>query len=139
MSSKQIKVGNECENLVINNLRKKGYWAYLCPKNNNGGQPIDIIAAKNDKIYKIWFMDAKHVREQTSSFAFARIEPNQISSFMYLTDFANIEQKYMGFAIYFEKMQKLLWLPFEDYVKMFNEGKKSVNYNDLSLFDEVIQ
>ncbi len=131
----QEKLGKATEKLVVKTFKKFKYWAYLIPK-KTGGQPCDIVAAKKDKVYLVWLVDAKHVREQDVSFDFDRVEANQITSMRYARDFSGMEN--LGFVIFFDRDKQLRYLPFEDYENFAKNGIKSVNMNNLALFAEVL-
>lgn len=126
-------VGSTTEKTVVNALRQKGYWVYNTPMKANG-QPVDIIAIKGNVSY---LMDAKHIRENDVSFTFNRVEPNQITTMLYAMDFAKIEN--LGFAILFERTGAIYWLDFKKFLESQKNGKKSININELELFDNVIK
>ena len=64
-------VGNSFEEELCNILFKYGFWSHNL-KQNNSGQPADVIAAKNKKAYLI---DCKVCSNDT--FPLRRIEENQ--------------------------------------------------------------
>jgi len=132
MGKKQIEVGNRTETKVAEVFKKNGYWAYICPK-HNGGQPVDIIALKNNTN---WLVDAKHVRAEESSFPFSRIEPNQFMSLDYVTNFANIQNT--GFGVYFERDMKVYYLDYKKCLEMAKKGLKSINMKDMPLLEDII-
>ena len=137
----QDKLGKATEKLVCKTLKKYGYWCYNIPKKTNG-QPCDIVAikGKDQKVFLVWLIDAKHIRNEDVSFTFDRIEPNQITSMRYARDFANIDALYnLGFAIFFDRDKQLRWLPFEIYERLSKNGVKSVNMYNLTLFAEVLE
>ena len=138
----QLKIGTATEKFIAKTFKNYGYWVYNMPLKING-QPCDLIAVKGIELVAIsgtiaWLIDAKHVREDEVSFPFSRIEPNQTSSMSYAVGFAKIPQKYVGFAVFFERDKTLYWLSYQELVKMTNEGKKSVNMKDLPKLEEVI-
>ena len=136
MGTKQMKVGNSCEELVVKILREKGYWVYNLPLKTSG-QPVDIIAAtgtENGEI--IYLLDAKHVREEEPSFPLNRIEPNQWASLDYAKNFAGL--KNLGFAILFERTKDVYWLSYELAITLYKGGAKSVKLTALRKFTEVI-
>lgn len=128
--------GGKTEKFAAKTFKKYGYWSYIMPKKVNG-QPCDIVATKGGKRSIIWLVDAKHVEEEKVSFTFDRIEPNQLSSFDYATNFAKIRN--CGFAIFFERTKKLYWFAYADYIKYAQLGCKSVNMNELIEFEEALQ
>ena len=73
------KLGDLFENELAQTLSRKGFWVYIT-KSKIGGQPADIIAARNHIPYLI---DCKVCSD--NSFDTARIEENQKNA-MYLFD-----------------------------------------------------
>ena len=134
----QDKLGRATEKFVCKTFKRYGYWCYNIPKKTNG-QPCDIVAikGKGKKVFLVWLVDAKHIRNEEVSFTFDRIESNQVTSMSYARDFSNIDN--LGFAIFFDRDKQLRWLPFEMYEKMFKDGAKSVNMNNLELFTELLE
>lgn len=132
MNSKQLTVGNESEITIEEFLRQKHYYVYVTPK-KVGGQPVDIIALKNDTN---WLLDAKHVREEECSFTFNRIEPNQIVSLDYAYNWAGIENR--GFAIIFDRDSSIRYLSYQKWLEMDKNGLKSVNLNELPLLEDIV-
>lgn len=129
---KQNETGNATEKFVSKTFRLAGFQSYRVPKTASG-QPCDIFAFKNNKA---WEVDVKHVREEEVSFPFKRIEPNQISSFTYAKNFAQMNK--IGFVIFFERDKTLYWFPFSLYEELIAQGKKSVNMSLLKPFNEVL-
>lgn len=136
MSEIQLKVGNETENEVVSIFNKDKYWAYNFPKKASG-QPVDIVAIKGGEKIRVWFVDAKHVNENKASFSFEDIQPNQITSLMYISNFAKINEK-LGFVIKFERTKEFYFLPFDKYQELAEQGRKSVNLSELERFEEVL-
>ena len=134
------KNGKGTEKFVCKVLKKYGYWAYNIPMKTNG-QPFDIVSAKGLGEGKMmcWFADAKHVEENKVSFTFDRIEPNQITSMSYITQFAKVDANYVGFAIFFERTKSLYWFPYALFLKLTQLDCKSVNLSDLEDFEEVLK
>lgn len=126
----QIKIGTKSEKNLVKVLRNFGFWVYNVPVKING-QPCDIIAIKEKTVFLI---DSKHTAKRPS-FPFERIEPNQISAMSYARDFAKI--KNVGFAIYFERDGNWYWMSFNEFLDN-QENKKSVNINELTLLEDVI-
>lgn len=138
MMTNNLKVGTETETKVVNEFAKRNYWAYNFPRNKNGQQPVDVLAIRFTNGSKIWFIDAKHVRTQEVSFSFDRIEDDQLTSMWYVTEIAKFPKDNVGFVIEFDRLGALYWLPYEKYLEMDKNGKKSVNYKELELFLEVL-
>lgn len=134
-NSKQLIEGNATEKFVVKTFKKHGYWGYILPKKVNG-QPCDIVAGKGGKRTIMWLVDAKHVEEGKVSFSFDRIEPNQISSMAYATNYAKLDN--VGFCIFFDRTKSLYWFKYTDYLKYVSCGYKSVNMNELQDFEEVL-
>jgi hypothetical protein len=44
--NKQLKNGNRDERQLCSLFQEHHYWAYNCPKDSSGSQPIDVIAIK---------------------------------------------------------------------------------------------
>lgn len=131
-----IKIGNTCERQVVEILRKRGYWVYNLPL-KTGGQPVDVIGAKNNNNRDIIvLLDAKHVREESPSFPLVRVEPNQWASMGYMKNFAGL--KNIGFAILFERTEEVYWLSYEFALDLKESGFKSVNLKSLPLFEEIL-
>lgn len=133
MNSQQMINGNKTERSTVAILREHGYWCYNTPL-KRGGQPVDIIAAKNSVVILI---DAKNVATDKVSFTFEHVEPNQITTMRYARDFAGLTN--LGFAIFFERVNDTFWLPFEEYEKLKSEAVKSVNLNKLMSFETFLQ
>ena len=125
-NSKQLQVGNDAERYVKEIFKKYGYWAYNTPKAKDGSQPVDIIALKGQLN---WLVDVKHVRGKDISFAFSRIEANQLTCMDYAKNFAGVQN--LGFAIVFERLNNCRYLPYEHYLEFKRMGRKSVNANEL--------
>lgn len=69
MSNKSM--GTEFEKEFAQMLAEKGFWAH-CMKDNQNGQPFDVIAARNGVTY---VFDCKDCQGDT--FSLSRIEENQ--------------------------------------------------------------
>lgn len=135
-----IKIGNDCEQNVVNVLRECGYWVYRTPRGNSGNQPVDIIAARGDMLYTSFYLiDAKHVRNEEISFPFDRIEVNQITTMLYASTYAQLNVNNMGFAIIFDRTGDIYWFPYKQYCKLFNQGRKSVKLAELELLKEIVK
>lgn len=133
--------GSATEKFVAKTFKKAGYWALIIPKKVNG-QPCDVVAGKgstNSQKTLMWLVDAKHVRAEEVSFPFDRIEPNQITSMAYAMNFAKINGRNIGFAIFFERTKKLYWFSYQDYIRYSQWDYKSVNMNELLEFEEVLK
>lgn len=131
--SKQLDVGNEVEIEVGKIFKNNGYWAKIFPKKVSG-QPVDIIAIKN-KIN--WLVDAKHLREESKSFPFSRIEANQKDALRYAKEFAHIEN--LGFVICCgEDLTRGFFLSYDKLVELEEKGFKSVKISELEDFQEVL-
>lgn len=133
-NSKQLQVGNDAERYVKEIFKKYGYWAYNTPKAKDGSQPVDIIALKG---HNNWLVDVKHVRGEDISFAFARIEANQLTCMDYAKNFAHLNC--LGFAIVFERLNKCMFLPYTDYLMLKSDNKKSVNASELNTLEEYLE
>lgn len=127
MANNNKKIGNNTETLILNKLKEAGYWCHLFAYNVYG-QPCDIIALKDNVSFLI---DAKHC--STDRFNFGNIEPNQLTCFAYAR---HCGVKHLGFAVFFEKIGELKWLPY-DYI-INNKEDKSVHYTMLGDFYGII-
>ena len=110
VKSKQLKVGNETEQIIADYFQSLGFWVYILPK-KIGGQPFDIIASKDKET---WFVDAKHLEQNKASFSFERIEPNQKTAMKIATERANMAN--VGFFIYWDRNPDRLYYMLEDKV-----------------------
>lgn len=113
--NEQKKIGNKTEVKLCELLQQNGYWCHLLEYNKNG-QPCDIVALRGNKSFLI---DVKHC--DTDRFSFNRIEPNQRTCFEYARKECGVHS--VGFAIYFENVNKFYWLP---YSLVANSNLKSV-------------
>lgn len=126
VKSKQLKVGNETEQIIADYFQSLGFWVYILPK-KIGGQPFDIIASKDKET---WFVDAKHLEQNKASFSFERIEPNQKTAMKIATEKANMTN--VGFFIYWDRSPgRLYYLPYRMYKGLEKAGNKSVNIGEL--------
>ena len=132
-----ITVGNKREQEVCKILKRHHYWSHICAKNSSGSQPVDIIAIRGGVGVIAWLIDSKNV-EKKPSFAIDRIEDNQWVSLEYANEFAQINIKNLGFAIYFERTEEFYWLPYEEAKRMRDNDIKSVNLVNLRKFEEVL-
>ena len=132
------KIGNKTERTVSSIFRENGYWVYNCPKSQSGSQPFDLIAIRGGNNYLVWFVDGKHVRQNEVSFKLERIEPNQLASMEYASQFAKLNANNMGFAIQFERTGVFYWLSYESALELLKNEEKSVNLNKLRLLEEVL-
>lgn len=129
----QKSLGDETEKHIADFFQDHGYWAYVTPS-RFGGQPFDIIACREDTT---WFVDAKHVKENSASFSFSDIEPNQITSMTYAQNFARMRR--IGFVIEWERQNgRLFFFAFSRYQRMAQNGCASVKISELQDFGELI-
>jgi hypothetical protein len=136
--AKQNDAGTKAEVAVRDFFAERRYWSFLIPKSRDG-QPFDLIARKDSKNYKdIWFIDAKHLEENKVSFAFSRIEPNQISSMEYAKYFCGIDDQ-MGFVVMWERDENLYYFSFDDFLRISEEGRKSIKIEEMQNFSELIR
>lgn len=128
-----VNIGNKTERQIISVFNKYGYWVYNTPHKVNG-QPVDIIAIRKNNA---WLVDAKHLESRSASFSFDRIEPNQITTCLYASTFAQIDN--VGFAIEYERTGGVYWFPFKKYQELDKQGCKSVKIADLSLLEDYLK
>lgn len=136
LKSKQLDVGNKTESEVGKIFKRNGYWAHILQKKASG-QPVDIVAMKGNIN---WLVDAKHISDK-KSFAFSRIEPNQIDSLGYAKNYCGI--KNLGFVICLEEdlekdNSKGYFFHYDRFIEMREQGAKSVKLSDLEDFQEVL-
>lgn len=133
-----VSIGNSVELEICKMFRAHKYWAYNCPKSLSGSQPVDVIAYRGGENGHFWYIDGKNVNFKKVSFVLDRTEDNQIVSMDYVIHFAKADDKYVGFVVYFERTEKFYWLPYEKVLEVQKSGSKSVNLNDMRLFEDVL-
>lgn len=137
-----VSIGNNVEQTICKMFAKHHYWAYNCPKNASGGQPVDVIAYRggedDGRHSKFWYVDGKNVNFKKVSFVLDRTEDNQIMSMDYVIHFAKANNKYVGFVVYFERTENYYWLPYEKVLEVNKSGSKSINLSEMRLFEEVL-
>lgn len=116
----QKKLGNQYEKKLLQILQGLGYWCHLFSYDANG-QPCDIIAFDD---VDIMLIDVKHC--QGDRFYTSRVEPNQSACFKYAK--SRSKNATVGFAIYFETLQKWKWLDWSEDMAV------SYRYNELEFF-----
>ena len=118
MSNK--KVGNKLEVKVANILKQKGYWVHNF---NSGitGQPVDLIAVRNDTAVLIEVKSNKSKR-----FRLSRIEDNQQTVIEYYTYLGN---HHIYFAIEIE--DEIYMIEGDKLLECRNIGILSVDKNYL--------
>ena len=131
-------IGNKRENQLCDLFKKHHYWAHVCAKNASGSQPIDVIAIKGERRFVAWLVDAKNVEASKPSFPLERIEDNQWISLQYARDFAGIPEENLGFAVFFERMNKFYWLGLKQAMDMRNNDIKSINLELMREFEEIL-
>ena len=70
------KLGTAFENEFCDLLARRGYWVHFISPAPNGGQPFDVVAAKDGVAYAF---DCKTCVDKR--FTISRLEDNQILSF----------------------------------------------------------
>lgn len=137
-----VSVGNSVEITICKLFQKRGYWAYNCPKNSTGGQPVDVFAYRggeeDGKGSKFWYIDGKNVNFKKVSFVLNRVEDNQLMSMNYVIHFAKANDKYVGFVIYFERTNQFYWLPYKQILEVQKSESRSVNLNEMKIFEEFL-
>lgn len=132
--SKQTKNGNKGETIAAGLLNENGYWAHILAKSESGSQPFDIVAIKGNKdsTSSVWMVDAKYVNENKVSFTIERVESNQLSSMEYAINFANINEKQVGFVVVFERdLDNPRFLPYRNVVEGLENKKRSFNIAEM--------
>lgn len=72
------KIGTEFERQVLEWVAAHGYWVHFLSPNEQGAQPFDIIAVKNNTAVAI---ECKTLTPDKRYFSIDRLEPNQIMAF----------------------------------------------------------
>lgn len=133
-------IGSSSEKSASTILRENGFWVHTFSKSANGSQPVDIIAVKGNKeLCFVFLIDAKHVEISKPSFTFDRIEPNQWATLLYAKEYAHIDERGLGFVIEFDRTKDFYWLPYKKAYEMYSNGYKSIKYQELELFEEVVK
>ena len=126
-SNIQQYVGKISEKDIAKLCKSNGWWVHKMPTTTNG-QSVDFIIVRKETFL---IFDSKHVSADKISFTFGRVESNQQISMQYMVEFAHINPARIGFAIYFERLNKWLWLDYTTYQKLIAMGLKSVNANEI--------
>ena len=117
------KTGNEFEKEVAEWLKNNGFWVLRIPHSRNG-QPFDIIAVGNDKVFAV---DCKTCL--TDRFNLLRIEENQRTA-MTLFKKLNPQKKYIAcFAFKFAD-NSIVFVPYE---KLAEIKSKTVTKKELEM------
>lgn len=134
--SKQTKNGATGEQRTAKLFNKRGYWAHVLAKTQDGSQPFDVIAVKrNENGTTVWMVDSKWINDQKASFTFTRVEANQLSSMEYAIRFAGIDERNVGFVLFFERDEdNPKFLSFTTLEDEMGRGKKSFNMAELPDF-----
>lgn len=104
-------------------LFHKGFWVLNVPQDKSG-QPVDVIAVKNNEAYLI---ECKHCKGDR--FLLNRIEPNQETA-IYLSETLAGNTNHF-FAIYLDG----IWLiPFQTAMRLKNREIKSISKKDISKY-----
>ena len=115
--------GNDFEREMAKILSDKGYWVHRI-KDNENGQPFDLIAAGADGTLAI---DCKLC--QSDNFKFNRIEDNQRLAFEKFNECVGEEGSV--FALKFNKHNSIAILPYGVVLMAEKQNKKSITYNEL--------
>lgn len=116
-----IKEGNDFEHVILLRLKDKGYWSHNFANKSNG-QPMDIIAIKDDKKF---LLDCKVC--SGNSFRFSRIEDNQEHAAL------AFEKKAKGKAFFVIRMKGEIFVINNDdiFYQRNVKNKKSINFSEL--------
>lgn len=125
----QEKIGASTEKRLLEMLRKRGFWALFIPS-AMGGQPFDIVAAKDNLIY---VLEVKNVKKG-KRFPLSRVEDNQWTSMEYVYKFAHC--KNIGIAIYWNADEYVSVMPYRKLLAISKNGDKSFGLSDCVDFDE---
>jgi len=115
---------------VCKELSEHGFWAYETI-NKPSGQPVDIIAAKNNVTYIIECKVTKSDR-----FPLSRVEDNQI---MAIEKFSRCGNTQSWFAFYFRKHpDSVLFVRANMILDLIDSGAKSTTYEELKDMSELL-
>jgi len=119
MSNKSV--GTALERKFAKILADYGFWAH-CMKDNQNGQPFDIIAARNGTTY---VFDCKDC--QGNIFQLSRIEENQYNAMTLWSDTGN------GQGLFAIRMPVGIYVvPFRVLAIMKDRGESSVHQKDIA-------
>ena len=118
MSNKSM--GTEFEKEFAQMLSEHGFWVH-CLKDNQNGQPFDVIAARNGETY---VFDCKDC--QGESFRMSRIEENQHNAMSLWSSTGNRPGL---FAIRMQGM--VILVPYRMLATMMESGAKQATRNEL--------
>jgi len=118
-----IKDGNDFEHVIMLRLTDKGYWSHNFANKSNG-QPMDIIAIKDDKKF---LLDCKVC--SGDYFKLSRIEDNQEHASL------AFEKKAKGKTFFVIKMRgEIFVINNDDIIYQKNVmNKKSFNFSELKM------
>ncbi|WP_281512248.1 Holliday junction resolvase RecU [Mammaliicoccus vitulinus] len=126
MYNSNVSIGDSTELKIAKYYQNKKFLVVIIPKNIDG-QPVDIIACKNDEV---WLIDAKHVTSKKSSFSFNNIRPNQISTMRYARNCIGIQN--LGFVIEWDREpQSLFFFSYDKFIELAEKSFKSVKIEEL--------
>lgn len=115
--------GQEFQHMVCKMLSVRGFWAYETI-NKQSGQPVDVIAAKDNVCYII---ECKVT--QTDRFPLNRVEDNQITA---IERFENRGNTQSWFSFFFEKHpDDVLFVRAKYILEFIDSGIASVSYWEL--------
>lgn len=121
----QNKIGRETEKQYLQLFENQKGWATLIPP-SVFGQPIDTIGVFNGNVI---FADVKHCA--VDRFNYNNIPQNQRYAMMSIHKNAKQQPNIkVGFAIYFDRLGKFMWLKYEHFALC--KGA-SIKYNDKRL------
>lgn len=124
MSNKSM--GTEFEKEFAQMLAEKGFWAH-CMKDNQNGQPFDVIAARNGATY---VFDCKEC--QGESFRLSRIEENQHNAMSLWSSTGNRQGL---FAIRIQG--EVILVPHRMLAILKENGTKQAGYGDLLRYGRI--
>ena len=119
MRKSNRSVGNAFEQELCNLLFEKGYWSHNF-KQDNSGQPADVIAVRNGVAYLIDCKDCS-----SKGFDLRRVEDNQISAMDFWKDCGNGQG---WFAI---KIDGEIWMMPNSHIRSFMNCKHSISVQDI--------
>lgn len=124
MNNKEL--GNGFEKEFCEMLAKSGHWVHFIEPNKTGGQPFDIISAKNGMVYAY---DCK--TNKGKRFRLDRIEDNQQLAFGRFNGCGNYNSYFV-----IKNENGIYLYPSLVLVSMKNKGEKSVVLEDEYLYKQ---
>lgn len=127
MENNNKKLGNNAELALCAKLSANGWWVHRIAY-DNGGQPFDIVASKDEKAM---FVDVKHC--VTKRFPMQSIRPNQLTAMELLKSCGT--QDLVGFMVVHSGT--FFFLKYSVVTEYFRKGAKSIPLEEMTNADKV--